>query len=170
MTYQEFLDKYYFEIESKDFGNPVFREFYETDIWKRFLLDLEKLDINPLIGMKEIPEYFFYRSKIVKIKIPNSITSIGYCAFNNCSNLTKIIIPNSVNSLEGLAFYASGLVDVMIGNGIIRIGDRAFSGCNLTRLIYRGTRNQFKLIKKGYSWKPYHSIEVHCTDGILIYK
>ena len=36
--------------------------------------------------------------------IPNSVTSIGYCAFCYCSDLTSITIPNSVTSIGGSAF------------------------------------------------------------------
>ena len=38
-------------------------------------------------------------------KIPNSVTSIGYCAFYECTSLTNIEIPNSVISIDSDAFY-----------------------------------------------------------------
>ena len=37
--------------------------------------------------------------------IPNSITKIGYQAFEHCSGLTSVTIPNSVTSIGGSAFY-----------------------------------------------------------------
>lgn len=37
--------------------------------------------------------------------IPNSVTSIGDCAFFECRGLTSITIPNSVISIENNAFY-----------------------------------------------------------------
>ena len=38
------------------------------------------------------------------IIIPNSVTSIGVCAFKNCTGLTSITIPNSVIFINKYAF------------------------------------------------------------------
>ena len=47
--------------------------------------------------------------------IPNSVTSIGGCAFYYCSGLTSITIPNSVTSIVNSAFnFCSGLTSVTI--------------------------------------------------------
>ena len=50
----------------------------------------------------------FYKTRLVSIKIPKSVTSIGNGAFSACSSLTSISIPNSVTSIGKGAFSGSG--------------------------------------------------------------
>ena len=55
------------------------------------------------------------------------VTSIGGSAFENCSGLTLVTIPNSVTSIgEGAFWGCSGLVSVVIGDGITNIGRDLF--------------------------------------------
>ena len=69
-------------------------------------------------------------SGLTSITIPNSVTSIGDYAFQGCSGLTSITIPNSVTSIGSSAFWAcSSLTSVIIGNGVTSIGSWAFWGC-----------------------------------------
>ena len=53
------------------------------------------------IGYQAFPDC----SNLTSITIPNSVTSIGEFAFPDCSNLTSITIPNSVTSIGEFAFY-----------------------------------------------------------------
>ena len=62
--------------------------------------------------------------------IPNTVTTIGNQAFQNCSTLTSVIIPNSVTTIGNYAFRGcTGLTSVIIPNSVTTIGDHAFRGC-----------------------------------------
>ena len=58
-----------------------------------------------------------------------SVTSIGEYAFQDCSGLTSVTIPNSVTSIDDRAFCGCGLTSINIPNSVSSIGDRVFSFC-----------------------------------------
>ena len=69
-------------------------------------------------------------SGLTSIVIPNSVASIGFCAFYYCTGLTSIIIPNSVISIGSSAFtMCSRLSSIEIPNSVTSIGSSAFSNC-----------------------------------------
>ena len=64
------------------------------------------------------------------INIPNSVTLISACAFEQCISLTSIIIPNFITSIGDYAFRnCSGLISVTIPDSITSIGVGAFRNC-----------------------------------------
>ena len=69
-------------------------------------------------------------SVLATIELPNSLESIGVYAFAKCSGLTSVTIPNSVTSIEDYAFYyCTALASVTLGEGVEYIWSCAFSGC-----------------------------------------
>lgn len=70
------------------------------------------------------------RVLIKNVEFNGNITSIGDSAFYECSNLTNIIIPNSVTLIDDWAFGYSGLTNVTIPDSVTAIGYGAFMGCS----------------------------------------
>ena len=69
-------------------------------------------------------------SSLASVTIPNSVTSIGYRAFEGCSGLTSVTIGNSVTDIGESAFNGcSSLASVTIPNSVTSIGKSAFEGC-----------------------------------------
>lgn len=64
------------------------------------------------------------------------LASIGECAFIGCSNLTSIILPNQVKSIDAHAFAGcSTLTSIIFPDNVTRIDTYAFNGCtSLTEL------------------------------------
>ena len=74
--------------------------------------------------------------------IPNSVTSIGGCAFAGCSGLTSITIPNSVTSIGSDAFNGcSKLASITIPNSVTNIRAYAFANCNKLEEVYCHAEN-----------------------------
>ena len=82
------------------------------------------------------PTAFDGCSGLTSVKIPNSVTSIGMLAFHECSGLTSITIPNKMTSIEQFTFTnCRSLSSITIPNSVTSIGPYAFAWCtSLTSL------------------------------------
>ena len=70
-------------------------------------------------------------SFLTSVNIPNTVTNIGEYAFQGCSALTSINIPSSVTSIGYNAFSGcSALTSINIPNSVTSIGSNAFEGCS----------------------------------------
>ena len=75
---------------------------------------------------------FSYNKGLTSISIPESVTSIGWTAFEE-TGLTSVAIPESVTSIGSFAFTGTDITSVSIPKSVTSIGQGAFSRCqNLT--------------------------------------
>ena len=69
-------------------------------------------ELQYFTGLKSIGDGAFqYCTGLTSINIPNSVTSIGYSAFFYCNSLTDIVIPNSVVTIGRGAFEYTAWYD-----------------------------------------------------------
>ncbi|MBE6627874.1 MAG: leucine-rich repeat domain-containing protein [Ruminococcaceae bacterium] len=81
----------------------------------------------------------FFEAAITKIDIPDSITSIGFFAFAECTGLTEITIPDSVKTIDSRAFIqCRNLKTVVLGNGVTTVGESIFAECSALTSITLG--------------------------------
>ena len=84
-------------------------------------------------------------SGLTSVTIPNSVTRIGG-AFDGCSNLASVSIPNSVTSI-GEAFYmCSSLANVTIPNSVTNIEWWAFEGCSIMSFSVASDNPSYKSV------------------------
>jgi hypothetical protein len=82
-----------------------------------------------------IGEYAFERcTGLTSIELPENVTTIGEYAFYNCARLVYLSIPDSVTTIGKSAFEncfseGTGTVGIGIPDSVTTIGDRAFYNC-----------------------------------------
>ena len=93
-------------------------------------------------------------SFLTEIILPEDLTEIGRNAFYGCTSLISVTIPAGVTVIGENAFSAcSGLTVVNISVGVTRIGSSAFSGCTaLAKINFYGTAEQWESVEKAPYW------------------
>ncbi|URW88631.1 leucine-rich repeat protein [[Ruminococcus] torques] len=124
-------------------------------------------------GLKEIDNYTFYHSGVTRIRIPDSTTEVGKCAFAGCSldnvilgsglkgieesvfsgcgNLKQIEIPDNITYISDRAFSYAGLTSVEIPDSVTSIGEEAFYGCGSLKKAVIGNNLAYVAYSAFYS-------------------
>lgn len=84
-------------------------------------------------------------SSITSVEIPDSVTSIGHGAFYGCSNLKSISLGAGVEKIETNTFYACGkLTNINLGNSVTSIADHAFYKCGMKNIVIPDSVREIK--------------------------
>lgn len=76
-------------------------------------------------------------SLLTNVTMPEGITNIGTSAFSGCTGLTSMAIPSGVTNIGASAFSGcTGLTSVTLPSSLLGIGDEAFSGCTALTAIH----------------------------------
>ena len=104
---------------------------------------------------------------LTSIEIPDSVTSIGRYAFYNCTGLTSITIPEGVTSIGDDAFYnCKSLTSIEIPDSVTSIGDYAFRGCTgLTSIVFEDTTTWYRTTSSSYTGGTRTSVTNSSTNA-----
>ena len=76
-------------------------------------------------------------TSLESITIPEGVTKIGYGAFNSCKNLSEVVLPDSLTALDNYAFeYCTALTDITLPAGLTSAND-AFCNSGLTSATFK---------------------------------
>ena len=105
--------------------------------------DLTSIKIHSGISIGD--QVFEYCNELTNVEIDSgsqTIGKIGRLAFAYCKKLKEIKIPNTVTSIDDMAFYYSGLEKIQIPPSVTKIDSTAFQSVN-QNLIFLVEENSF---------------------------
>ena len=156
------------------YGNPIYSPFTQSSITSITLPNtIALIGCRAFYGCKSLKRVVFpqslkvieeaafeYCSNLDDITLPQGLTFIGGSAFDGC-NFKKLVIPNSVDSIDHYAFNWSNLKEVVIEDGtkplyfvhsLIPGLDPLPFGMSPLEKVYIG-RNITR--KSAYLWSPF---------------
>ena len=88
--------------------------------------------------------WYNYRGIIESVIINEGVTSIGAYAFQNCTALTLVELPDSLEHLGGYTFVnCDSLISLKLPLNTKTVGFGVFRGCNIDSLYFEGTINDW---------------------------
>lgn len=127
-----------------------------------FIIDKNLQKVKLPNTLKVINCYAFYGTKIKKIIVPNTVSTIGQCAFSSCDSLSKLSVPGNYNvkTLPGDDAY-----DSISGDTIIETVK--FSSSLKLDVVSTVKTNNLVVYKKDPAYKSINGI-IYSKNGLNI--
>ena len=101
------------------------------------------------------------KENIINVEIGEEITEIGDYSFVVASNIVKVNLPSTLQSIGEGAFFGSGIKEITFPAGITKIGERVFERCSNVEIKYEGTQEDWD--NKGLAMTD--NVNVTFSDG-----
>lgn len=75
------------------------------------------------------------RNGVKSTDVMSSANTIPESMFESCSNLTRIVLPSSLEQIGNRAFYGTSLLTIDIPQSVVRIGCQSFQNCSRLQRI-----------------------------------
>lgn len=113
----------------------------------------------------EIADFAFYKSSVMSVILPETITKIGYHSFAKCEQMVTCNIPSTVEFLGKAAFSeCSKLESVNIPLGIHKLLLETFYGCSsIKRLVI--PKNVMSIEYSSTTWASSGSGALNASEG-----
>ena len=115
------------------------------------------------IGLESIGDMAFSGSNITSIVIPDSVQTIGASAFHSCYELTSISLPENLKNIDFATFaYCSRLPKISIPHNVTSIGTSAFYGCPTLTTLYANPTTPPSLGSSAFENSSLDTVYVPC--------
>lgn len=123
--------------------------------------------------LEELGDSVFEKcTSLERINLSSELSTIPYRTCYFCTNLNYVHLPYGLTEIKEEAFaHCRSLKSIVIPSHVIKLGNRCFGNSGLEEILFGGTKEQWRAIKKYNTWKLMtNRILVKCADGNIIEK
>lgn len=97
------------------------------------------VSLNGILFSRSLHTLISYPAgRVGHYSIPNIVNTISSLAFDGCTGLTSVTIPNSVYTILDGAFYQTGLTTVTVPNSVNFMREGTFANCRYLSSVFLG--------------------------------
>ncbi|WP_294365899.1 leucine-rich repeat protein [uncultured Ruminococcus sp.] len=137
-------------------GSGALDDQDETSIWdKAGVADgITRIIVDD--GITKIGKNFFRcLSNVTSVLIGQTVSDIGMRAFAGCSKISGITLPLALTELAAGTFSDTGIKALLVPVSVVRVCVNAFIDMSIDKLIYAGTKAQWAAVdKQSYDTTP----------------
>lgn len=155
---EDTLDKFFLSIKSKNYISQV-----------RKTLEQAGIDVISNVG-RIVPFMYFCDTKLLEIVIPSNISIVESYAFVNCNNLKTVVFEEGCEIIEEHAFSKCNDLRTIVLPKSVKYVDRYIASGTpyLFQIEYKGTSDDWELIKKAAQWAMGSNIKnIVCSDRTI---